>query len=211
MNIKIVKSKNDLRVESESVSMDEGTKIASTLIDVINKNKKNGCYGLTAKQIGINKSVCVIDVREPKIFINPSFSSTEETDKRLIYREVNISFPNKIFQTLRYKNISVKADNYANNIIFGPDNDKSNDKGWTKNEYWGDIGIMECSYIQHMIHLINGKFPSDIEFVHTSQPQVNSGSKYGRNDKVMVQKGSLNQYIKYKHAIPLLEDGWVIV
>jgi hypothetical protein len=210
MKTKIVKSKSSLRIPAEKVELAEGIEISKKLFKVLEEYKGSGCVSLAATQIGINKSVVVVNVTEPKFFVNASFESTETTDKRLVYREACLSFPNELFWTLRYKNIKVTADNLANDLIFGPTDDKS-EKGWTKNEFWNDAGIMECCYLQQSLNLLNGKFLNDPEFIYSKPPIKNQGIKYGRNEKVMVQKGSESQYIKYKNAIPLLEDGWVIV
>lgn len=211
MKTKIIKSKNDLRKLAEKVSVEEGLKIADKLIGVINEYKDQGCFSLSAPQIGINKAVCIVNITEPKVFINPEFNSTEETDKRLIYRENCLSFPNQLFWTLRFKDIKVKADNYANELFFSPLSDKSKDNGWTKSDYWNDLGILESCYLQQSINLLNGKFPNDPEFTYTKKPEVNKVVLPGRNEKVMIQRGSESQFIKYKNALSYLEQGWVIV
>lgn len=206
---KIVKSKTQLRKQSIKVDVGEGETIASELLDIINKNK---LVCLSAPQIGINKHVCVVNIKEPRTFINASYSSTEDTKMRLIYRENCLSFPGKLFWTMRCKNIKVKSDNFANELIFGPDQDLVGDKkSWDKNEYWNDAGILECVYIQQMINLLNGKFPSDPEFVYTIPPQKNHLPKIGRNQNVMIKKGSEEKYIKFKNITSLLEQGWEIV
>jgi hypothetical protein len=35
--------------------------------------------------------------------------------------------------------------------------------------------------------------------------------KHGRNDKVVVEKNGETQYIKYKKALELVEQGWKIL
>lgn len=213
MRTKIVKSKTDLRIPATTVDLVEGKEIADKLFKVLEEYKGSGCVSLAAPQIGINKSVVVVNVTEPKFFINASFESTETTDKRLIYREACLSFPNELFWTLRYKDIKVKSDNFANDLLFGPTEDKSKDKGWSKNEFWNDSGIMECCYLQQALSLLQGKLLTDPEFAYTQKPQKNVGAKYGRNDQVMVSdKSGKTQLIKYKKALPMLENGtWFIV
>jgi hypothetical protein len=211
--IKIVKSKSQLRKPSVKVeSVEEGEKIAAQLLDIINKNKSSGMVCLAAPQIGIQKSVFVVNVKEPKIFINPEVSPTEDTKLRIIYREQCASFPNELCWTLRHKNVKVKSDNFANEVLFGPDSDLVGDKkSWSKNEYWNDAGVMECVYIQQMANLLNGKFLTDREFAYTITPERNHRQKFGRNQQVVIQKGTEEKYIKFKHAQEYLDQGWNIV
>jgi hypothetical protein len=213
MRTKIVKNKTELRVPSINVDMEEGQQIADKLFKVLEEYKGSGCVSLAAPQIGINKSVAVVNVTEPKFFVNASFESTEKTDKRLIYREACLSFPNELFWTLRCKDIKVKSDNFANDLFFGPTEDKSKDKGWSKSEFWNDAGIMESCYLQQALSLVQGKLITDPEFVYTQKPQKNSAVKYGRNDQVMVSdKAGKTHLVKYKKALPMLENGtWFIV
>ena len=39
----------------------------------------------------------------------------------------------------------------------------------------------------------------------------NAPLKIGRNDKVLISCGTDSKTIKYKKAIPLLENGWALV
>ena len=42
------------------------------------------------------------------------------------------------------------------------------------------------------------------------KPKQITNTKIGRNEKVTVTKGSESKVLKYKKAIPLLEDGWTL-
>ena len=42
------------------------------------------------------------------------------------------------------------------------------------------------------------------------EPIKRIGKKIGRNEKVMITKGSESKTLKYKKAEPMLEDGWVL-
>lgn len=44
-----------------------------------------------------------------------------------------------------------------------------------------------------------------------TQMPIVSGSEYGRNDFVTIQKGDATQTLKFKKAEPLLQEGWVII
>jgi hypothetical protein len=41
--------------------------------------------------------------------------------------------------------------------------------------------------------------------------KVEKAVKHGRNDKVVVEKDGETQYIKYKKALELVEQGWKII
>ena len=68
----IVKDINQLKevcIPVSALSYGEGEDIAKQLLDEL-KNSEGG-IGLAANQIGINKRVCVINVKEPLVLINP--------------------------------------------------------------------------------------------------------------------------------------------
>ena len=65
----IVTDKNKLKNPCEVVALTEGEEIGVRLLHEL-RQSKNG-IGLAANQIGINKRVCVINVKEPIILINP--------------------------------------------------------------------------------------------------------------------------------------------
>ncbi|MCX6790224.1 MAG: preprotein translocase subunit SecA [Candidatus Kaiserbacteria bacterium] len=44
-----------------------------------------------------------------------------------------------------------------------------------------------------------------------TQMPIVSGTEYGRNDFVTIQKGDATQTLKFKKAEPLLQEGWVII
>ena len=72
----IIKDINKLKEVCEPCkSVEEGEEIASKLLKELTKSK-NG-IGLAANQIGINKRVCVVNVKEPLYFINPKIITLE--------------------------------------------------------------------------------------------------------------------------------------
>ena len=85
----------------------EGEKIAVKLIDEL-KESKSG-IGLAANQIGINKRVCVVNVKKPLLLINPEI--IEHSTDAFAFVEGCLSFPKKAVRTLRFKTIKVKSDN----------------------------------------------------------------------------------------------------
>ena len=81
-----------LKEKCEPVStIEEGEEIAAKLLKALSESK-NG-IGLAANQIGINKRVCVINVKEPLILINPEIIGSSE--EWFVFPEGCLSFPNK--------------------------------------------------------------------------------------------------------------------
>ena len=191
----IVKDINQLKEKCVPVSafnFGEGEDIAKQLLDEL-KNSEGG-IGLASNQIGINKRVCVINVKEPIVLINPEI--TEKSEETFAFPESCLSFPGKHIRTLRYISITVKADNHEEELKFTADSDDIND-------------AFECVCVQHEIDHLDGVTMFDREF--KQEPWKRKSKKIGRNDKVLIAKGTDSKTIKYKKAEPLLDDGWVLV
>ena len=75
----IIKDINKLKNPCEEIKdYEEAEKIAATLLKELTASKKG--IGLAANQIGINKRVCVVNVKEPLVLINPKIvDKSEET------------------------------------------------------------------------------------------------------------------------------------
>jgi peptide deformylase len=69
----------------------EGEAIAVKLLNELT-NSKSG-IGLAAPQIGITKRVCVVNVKEPIVLINPEII---ESDGEFIFKEGCLSYPKKV-------------------------------------------------------------------------------------------------------------------
>ena len=94
--MKIITDKKFLSKPTQPVaSVAEGEEIAVKLLTRI-KNMK--AAGITANQIGIPKSVCVVNVKEPLILINPRI--TNKSVEKLIYYEGCLSIPKTRVQNL---------------------------------------------------------------------------------------------------------------
>ena len=189
----IVKDINQLKekcVPVSALSYGEGEDIAKRLLEELS-NSKNG-IGLAANQIGINKRVCVINVKEePLILINPEI--IERSKETFVFPEGCLSFPNKHVRTIRNTSIKVKADNHDEELTFSVDSKDQKD-------------AFDCACVQHEIDHLDGITMFDREF--KQEPiKVN---KIGRNEKVTITKGSESKVIKYKKVQPLLEAGWTL-
>ena len=158
--------------------------------------KQEGGLGLSANQIGEDKSVCVVDVTNPFFLLNPVITKKQ---KEIIYKEGCLSIPDKMITTKRYERIEVEADNVEGTMVFGPDKD---------NQVDNDLLILESVCVQHEIDHLNGKTIYDREFKRESFRRTEI--KIGRNEKVTITKDKETLTMKYKKAIPYLEKGWTI-
>jgi peptide deformylase len=204
MSYKIVKNKDYLHKKTEPVaSIEEGEAIAKQLIEALDQ-LSNG-LGLSANQIGISKSVSVIRVKkdkDPLILMNPTI--TEYSKEKLVFTEGCLSLPGKLTNTVRSTKVTVSTLNHANPIPFGPEVEPI-----TQESVRSDYGILEAVCVQHEIDHLNGVLMTDDGVRYSPPPEKKV--KYGRNDKVMVEKNGETQYIKYKKAEELLADGWKIL
>ena len=188
----IIKDKSKLTTKCEVTNIKDGEEIGVRLLHELRNSEESG-IGLAANQIGINKRVCVINVKEPLVLINPEI--IERSEKEFIFPEGCLSFPNKKIRTKRNVSIKVKADNHKEILSFSADSKEMND-------------AFECVCVQHEIDHLDGITMFDREFKQV--PIKRESKKIGRNEKVMITKGSESKTLKYKKAEPLLEDGWVL-
>ena len=190
----IIKDKIKLQEKCSPVSVKEGEEIGVRLLHEL-RQSDNG-IGLAANQIGIDKRVCVINVKEPLVLINPKI--VEKSKEQFVFPEGCLSFPDSKIKTQRHQDIVVEADNHKGKLSFSANSKDIND-------------AFECVCIQHEIDHLDGITMFDREF--KSEPLVrgvNAPLKIGRNEKVTLTKGSESKTLKYKKAELLMEDGWVL-
>ena len=179
----IIKDKNKLNTKCENVSsIEDGEKIAAKLFDELSDKG----IGLAANQIGINKRVCVINVKEPISFINPVI---EKLDGEIIVPESCLSFPKKIVKTKRARWVTIKSDNHGK-IVLGSDQDDDN--------------LLESVCAQHEIDHLDGLTMYDRRVII---PPMKS-NKIGRNQKVIIKKGDEKKELKFKKINSYLNQGW---
>ena len=171
----------------EKVSVVEGEKIATELFEILNKRKDG--IGLAANQVGINKRVAVLNVKEPIVLINPMIVENNDV---IQYYEGCLSFPKKACNTTRYKNIVIECDNYESKLSFGPEDDND------------EMGLLESICVQHEIDHLNGVRIMDREY---KLKPIKVEKKIGRNHLVTIKKGDAVKVMKYKKALPLINSG----
>ena len=179
--------------------------ISAALFTALEKEKG---FGLSANQIGVDKRMCVINIKEPMVLINPKI--TKRSEEAVQYIESCLSLPKtmrKPKNTVRSVSVIVETDNLGT-VEFGPDEkDKIGTEG---HNYFGDEGLLECVVAQHEIDHLDGILITDS--IRAYNIQRVSEKKYGRNDKVMVKSpDGETDFMKYKKAVPLLEKGYQIV
>jgi len=190
----IIKDKTKLQEKCSPVSVKEGEEIGVRLLHEL-RESENG-IGLAANQIGIQKRVCVINIKEPLVLINPKI--VEKSKEKFVFPEGCLSFPDDKIKTLRHESIVVEADNHQGRLSFSANSQDIND-------------AFECVCVQHEIDHLDGITMFEREF--KSEPLVrgvNAPKKIGRNEKVTITKGSESKILKYKKAEPMLEDGWTL-
>ncbi len=196
----IVTDKNIITQACEPCkSVEEGEEIGAQLLKELTTSQSG--IGLAANQIGINKRVCVINVKEPVVLINPKI--VEKSEEMFGFMEGCLSFPNDVVKTQRHKWVKVKADNYETTLYFSVWHD-NNEEGYNKDKYLQYAYETAC--VQHEIDHLDGITMYDRELI--LNPWKRKEEKIGRNTKVLIKKGSETQTIKYKKAELLLSDGW---
>ena len=131
---KIITDRKKLKKKCKPVEdVKEGLRIGKLLLETLAKHK-NG-VGLAANQIGIKQRVCVVNVLEPIIFVNPRVVSKF---KKINFEEGCLSFPGDYVITERYANIAIHDDNNGHTIF---DQNRS---------------MLECVCVQHEIDHLDG-------------------------------------------------------
>ena len=179
--------------------------ISAALFTALEKEKG---FGLSANQIGVDKRMCVINIKEPMVLVNPKI--VKRSEEAVQYIESCLSLPKtmrKPKNTVRSISITVETDNLGT-VEFGPDEkDKIGTEG---HNYFADEGLLECVVAQHEIDHLDGILITDS--VRAYNIQRVSEKKFGRNDKVMIKSpDGETDFVKYKKAVPLLEKGYQIV
>ena len=195
-NMTLIKNPSKLqkRIEPSSLTQEQIDDISVKLLDGL---KTYGGIGLSATQIGLDVRACVINVIEPLVLINPRV--VEASQDTVAYVEQCLSIPKtmrKPVKTVRHKSITIDCDNLGR-VVFGPDNKLGNWKDG--NEFFNDLGLLECVCAQHEIDHLNGVLITDP--IRRYNPTFYAPKKYGRNEMVMVKLPSgETEFMKFKKA-----------
>ena len=193
--------------KAKEVSVEEGLAIAEELFQIL--NKRGDGIGLAANQVGIDAQVAVVNVTEPLVLINPKYIKKEV---EIMYGEGCLSYPNQAIRTKRYRDVVIKTAQSESGWYFsGAEIPADESRGsWEveRKKKDSDLRLLESVCIQHEIDHLNGITIHDRE-IKLEPTKVEK--KIGRNQKVLIACGPDSKVVKYKKAIPLLENGWTLV
>ena len=163
--------------------------------------------GMSANQIGLNKRICVINVREePLVLVNPTI--VEESEEKIMYFEGCLSLPKtmkKPIKTVRSYGVKVKADNFPDVLDFSTKERKHEDI----NALFGDVDLLESVCVQHEIDHLNGLTIRDRQYTETIR--LTAFAKLGRNERFILKRGDETLSVKKKNLSTYLEQGWEVV
>ena len=193
--------------KAKEVSVEEGLVIAEELFQIL--NKRGDGIGLAANQVGIDAQVAVVNVTEPLVLINPKYIKKEV---EIMYGEGCLSYPNQAIRTRRYRDVIIKTAQSESGWYFsGAEIPADESRGsWEieRKKKDSELRLLEAVCVQHEIDHLNGITIHDRE-IKLEPTKVEK--KIGRNQKVLIACGSDSKVVKYKKAIPLLENGWTLV
>ena len=162
--------------------------------------------GMSANQIGLNKRICVINVKEqPLVLVNPTI--VEESEEKIMYFEGCLSLPKtmkKPIKTVRSYGVKVKADNFPDVLDFSTKERKHEDI----NALFGDVDLLESVCVQHEIDHLNGLTIRDRQYTETVR--LTAFAKLGRNERFILKKGDETLSVKKKNLSTYLEQGWEV-
>ena len=177
-----------LKNPCKKVSVEEGKKIAVELINKLVKDKN--AIGLAANQVGIDASVAVVNVIEPRILINPQYV---DKGNEIPYYEGCLSFKGKGVNTRRYDSVIIKTEQVESSWYFSGAANPIDGKGsWEKqqqNKNDAELRLLETICVQHEIDHLNGMTIMDRQMVTT----ITKEKTLGRNDPCFCGSGK-----KYK-------------
>lgn len=204
--IKIITESSVLNkaIPKSSFTKEEQDLASAALLTAVTEYKG---LGMSANQIGLNKRICVINVKEqPLVLVNPEI--VEYTDENLIYFEGCLSLPKtmkKPIKTIRAYGVKVKADNFSDVLTFGTEKRKHN----SINELFDDIDLLESVCVQHEIDHLNGLTIRERQYTETIIKT--SFDKMGRNEKVLMKKNDETIEVKKKNIKKFFEQGYEII
>lgn len=166
------------------------------------------CFGISANQIGLNKRICAINIREePMILVNPSIVG--QSEDTLLYLEGCLSIPKSMknpLKTIRHYEIQVKADNYSEVLNFGT-NKRNYESG---EELFNDLDLLEAICVQHEIDHLNGLTIKDRQY--TTTVYTSSYDTLGRNEKLMLKSPEgKTEMVKKKRVSEYLQQGYQVI
>jgi peptide deformylase len=197
--MEIVKDKAQLAIPVQPTKFGEGEieEITEILTEEL-KNHGDDRVGLAANQLGLDVRACIINVKEPLVLINPRIK--ELSNNVVAYHEQCLSIDKSMvhpIQVQRSTEVTIVTDNLGE-LTFKPDISKWKDS----DEYYSDLGMLECACVQHEIDHLNGITIAD-DSRRWFVPRK-SDKTYRRNEQVMVRlEDGTTEFMKYKKTLAI--------
>lgn len=159
-----------------------------------------------ASDVNLNKRIITIrlgNVEEELTLVNPTIEKVSE--QPLVYFEKDTNKLTKVRKTIRYPYILINTDNLGR-VEF-----KATQSDWKDaDEFFGDIGLLECVLVQRAIDAING-----IDVTHPTRhysETITKDKEPGRNERVMLQgpNGEM-EFVKNKKVDSYIQKGWNLI
>jgi hypothetical protein len=163
-------------------------------------------FMFTANDVSLDKRIVTVrlgNVEDELTLVNPIV--LKESDVPLVYFEKDSNKENKVRKTIRYPYILIQTDNLGN-VEFKAEKTEWKDS----DEFFNDIGLLECVLVQRLIDSING-----IDITHPSRQYsetITKDKEPGRNERVMLQgpAGEM-EFVKSKKINSYLAKGWNLI
>ena len=161
-----------------------------------------------ASDVNINKRIITIrlgNIEDELTLVNPKV--IKNSDSPIVYFEKDTYKQTKIRKTIRSTYLLIDTDNLGK-VEFKATNDKMDWKN--ADEFFGDVGLLECVLVQRMIDAIEG-----IDITHPNRQYsetIKKDKEPGRNERVMLQgpKGEM-EFVKNKKIDSYLQNGWNLI
>jgi hypothetical protein len=163
-------------------------------------------FVFNASDVDIDKRIITIrlgNVEDELTLVNPKIAKYSENP--LVYFEKDTYKSNKVRKTIRVPYLIVDTDNLGQ-VEF-----KAEKTEWkNSDEFFGDVGLVECVLVQRAIDAING-----IDITHPTRAYsetITKDKEPGRNERVMLQgpNGEM-EFVKSKKIDSYLAKGWNII
>ena len=163
-------------------------------------------FVFNASDVNMDKRIITIrlgNVEDELTLVNPTVTKYSETP--LVYYEKDTYKANKVRKTIRVPYLIIETDNLGQVEFKAEKNDWKN-----SDEFFGDVGLVECVLVQRAIDAING-----IDITHPTRQYsdtIRKDKEPGRNERVMLQgpAGEM-EFVKSKKIDSYLAKGWNII
>jgi hypothetical protein len=163
-------------------------------------------FMFNASDVNMDKRIITIrlgNIEDELTFVNPKVLKYSETP--LVYFEKDTYKSSKVRKTIRVPYLLIDTDNLGQVEL------KANKNDWKdSDEFFGDIGLLECVLVQRAIDAINGIDITDPTRQYSDT--IRKDKEPGRNERVMLQgpAGEM-EFVKSKKVDSYLAKGWNLI